>query len=281
MDKATPKALYFDSIVDMARYLDETPRIEGCNTWSTNHQSKRESPHSWEDAMAIARDGGWWPEGAEQIVQGTVDATALRENMQDPVIQNDVAGFMPDVPAYLAGVPDCMYRYDEGEMTTATMPTISIGVGTFSHGVDSQSVFNRGVAILSLIDAVEAVGYRVQLDFVGDNIGSGGLMKVRTVLKKPQDHWSPGVVAFATANASMLRRLLVGCIERDAVAEPRTHSGYGRGDDGFIEEYSLAFGYMTHNRGYETLEQALRTVEDMARDFGMDVDLLGAAREAA
>ncbi len=270
--------LEFDSLTALAAYLDSTPRVEGSGTWSTDSQSRRESPHTWEESMTIARDGGWWSEGAEQMVQGVADASALRENMPDPVITTDVAGFLPDVPAYLAGVPDCMYRYDDGDMSTAQLPTVSIGVGSVSYGVDSDSVMYRGVAILSLIDAIEAVGYRVQLDYVGDNTSGGPhtTKRMRVVLKRPQDHWSPGGVAFALTNASMLRRLVVACMERDSACNNRTRGGgYGRGDDGYIEDYSLAFPYMTSNRGYGTLREALRSVEKMAADFGIDCNLGG------
>lgn len=267
--------LHFDSITEMAAYLDGTQRQKGSGRFSIRDQSESECPISWEDAMALARDGGYWAEGAAQIVQGVADASALRENMPDPVISNDVAGFMPDVPTYLAGQPDSMYAMQAGDMATVQLPTVSIGIGTFSWAVDSHAVMNRGIAILSLIDAVEAIGYRCSLDYVGDNTGIGGLKKIRTVLKRPQDHWNAGQVAFAIAHAGMLRRLTVACLERDPDNIERTQGGYGRGDDGYIEEYSLAFPYMTSNKGYETLAEALRTVEAMAADFGMEVSLIG------
>ena len=269
--------LEFDSIREMARYLDGTARRKGAGNFSTRHQSQDECPMTWEDAMTTARDGGYWAEGAEKMVQGVADAAALRENAPDPVVSNDVAGFMPDVPTYLAGQPDSMFAYQAGDMTTSQMPTVSIAIGTFSWAVDSHAVLNRGIAILSLIDAVEAIGYRVQLDYVGDNTGTGGLKKIRCVLKRPQDHWNAGQVAFAVAHAAMLRRLTVACLERDPDNIERTHGGYGMGDNGYIEEYSLAFEYMTSNSGFETLPEALATVENMARDFGMEVSLTGAA----
>ena len=265
--------LEFKSMVEVAKYLDTTPRIDGCGEFSIRDQSARECPMDWEDAIQLARTGGYWAEGAAKMVQGVADAAALRENYAQPMLHNDVAGFMPDVPAYLAGVPDNMIAFAQGDMTTAQTPTITIGVGTFSYGVDSSAVMNRGIAILSLIDAVEAIGYRVQLDYVGDNTGSGGLKKIRVVLKEASQHWNAGSVAFAIAHAGMLRRLTVGLLERDPDDVSRTHGGYGRGDNGYIEEYSLAFEYMTDNAGYETLEDALRSVETMARDFGMDVNL--------
>ena len=272
--------LEFNSITEMAQYLESTERLPGAGEFSIRDQSARECSMTWDQTMDLARNGGYWIEGAEQMVDGMANATALRENHAQPMIQYDVAGFMPDVPAYLAGQPDCMMQYDEGDMTVAQMPTVTIGVGTFSHAVAASSAFNRGVAILSLIDAIEAVGYRVQLDFVGDNremFGSASVKRIRVVLKRAQDHWNPGNVAFATANAAMLRRLTVACLERDEDTVPRTQAGYGQGDDGYIEEYSLAFPYMVSNRGYETLPKALASVQSMAEDYGIECNLTGAS----
>lgn len=269
--------LNFNSLTELARYLDSTERLPGSDDWSTRSQSAHECSFTWDESINLARNGGYWAEGATKLVQGVTDAAALRENYTKPMISNDVAGFAPDVPAYLAGVPDCMMAYDDGDMTTAQMPTVSIGIGTFSHGVSADSVMNRGIAIMSLVDSIEAVGYRVQIDFVGDNTGKGGLKKLRVVLKRPQDSWNPGAVAFATAHAAMLRRLTVATIERDPDSVERTHCGYGRGDDGYIEEYSMAFGYMTSNAGYSDLPSALRSVERIAADFGMEVKLTGSA----
>ena len=271
--------LEFSSITDMARYLESTERLPGAGEFSIRSQSERECDMTWQEALDLARTGGYWADGAEKIVQGVADAAALRENYNQPMLVNDVAGFMPDVPAYLAGVPDSMVAYEEGDMTTAQMPTVTIGIGTFSYGVGAHAVLNRGIAVLSLIDSIEAIGYRVQLDYVGDNVAGGDdtLKRIRVVLKRAEDHWNPGSVAFATANASMLRRLTVACLERDPDSVERTQGGYGRGDGGYRQEYSMAFGYMTSNAGYDTLPKALRRVENVARNFGIELELGGGA----
>lgn len=275
--KNGPEALEFDSLAAMARYLESHERLPGAGNFSIRENDSSHGGMSYDETIALAKAGGYWAEGAEKMVKGVADAAALRENHSQPMLTNAVAGFMPDVPAYLAGVPDCMVAYDEGDYSQVQKPVVTIGVGTFSYAVSPDAVMNRGIAILSLIDAIEAVGYRVQLDFVGDNIGDGGFKKVRVVLKRPQDHWNPGQVAFATAHACMLRRLTVGTLERDPATVGRTQGGYGRGDDGYVEEYSLAFPYMTRDRGYETLEKALASVEALAEDFGMEVKLGGRA----
>jgi hypothetical protein len=271
--------LEFDSIKAMGAYLAGTERLPEAGQFSIRTQSERECPMSWDEAMRLAADGGYWADGAERMVKGVADAAALRENYTQPMLTHDVAGFMPDVPAYLAGVPDNMLAYEAGDLTTATMPTVTIGVGTFSYGVDSHAVLNRGIAILSLIDAIESVGYRVQLDFCGDSTTGPlkSMKRIRCVLKRAQDQWNPGSVAFGTAHAGMLRRLTVACLERDPDTVERTQGSYGRGDNGYIEEYSIAFEYMTSNRGYDTLEDALASVEKLGQDFGLDVNLTGGA----
>jgi hypothetical protein len=275
--KVKPFDLEFDSVAAMARYLETTDKLPGSGDFSIREDKGKHGGMEWDEAMSLAKAGGYWAEGAEKMVQGVADAAALRENHAQPMLTNTVAGFMPDVPAYLAGVPDCMVAFEEGDISQIQRPVVTIGVGIFAWSVSPSAVINRGVAILSLIDAIESVGYRVQLDYVGDNTGDGGFKKIRVVLKRAGDHWNPGQVAFATAHAAMLRRLTVACLERDPATVPRTKEGYGHGDDGYIEEYSLAFPYMTTDRGYDSLEDALESVERIAADFGMEVKLRGQA----
>ncbi len=269
--------LEFTSLVAIAKYHADVERLPGAGEFSIREQDTDICPMNYDDAIALAADGGYWADGADRMVQGVADAAALRENYAQPMIHNDVAGFSPDVPAYLAGIPDCMLAYEPGDMTTAATPTVTIGVGTCSYNVNTQSIENRGIAILSLIDALESIGYRVQLDYVGDNIAGeeGTLKRIRVILKKAGDHWNPGSVAFALCHPAMLRRLIVGLIERDPASVERTQCGYGKGDDGYINDYSLAFPFMTSNSGFRTLPDALATVGAMATDYGMDVNITG------
>jgi len=269
--------LEFTSLVAVAKYHADVERVPGAGEFSLREQDADICPMVYADALALAADGGYWADGAERMVQGVADAAALRENYAQPMIHNDVAGFAPDVPAYLAGIPDCMMSYEPGDMTTAATPTVTIGVGTCSYGVSTQSIENRGIAILSLIDSLESIGYRVQLDYVGDNIDGpkSSLKRIRVILKRAGDHWNPGSVAFALCHPAMLRRLTVGLLERDVDSVARTTCGYGIGDDGYINDYSLAFPFMTSNAGFASLADALETVGAMATDYGMEVNLSG------
>jgi len=268
--------LHFDSLAELARWIDAHDRQPDAGSVSeVEGRGDDWCPMSYDETMALCRAGGHWPEGAEKMVAGVADAAALRENASQPMIENSVAGFMPDVPGYLAGVPDSMYAYNEGDMTVAQLPTVTIGIGTYSANTTSNAAMNRGIAVLSLIDAIEAVGYRVQLDYVFDCTGEdgGGTQKVRVTLKRSQDQWNPGSVAYAVANPGMLRRQGFALLERDPATVGRTQGGYGRGDDGYVEDYGLAFTYMRGDYGYETLEAALASVESKAADFGIEVQL--------
>jgi len=113
-----------------------------------------------------------------------------------------VAGQFPCVPAYLAGVPDCMYRRDSRKTDSAPLRVFaSIGV---SGGITAADAERRGAAVLALCMKLEAVR-PVELYLYSDMGGSGyACTPIVRVQTQPLDLAS---ASYAMANIATLRRI--------------------------------------------------------------------------
>ena len=266
--------LTFDSLSDLAQWLDVTPRLSGAGHSSTNTHAS----YSWDlgvsydETMKIAAKGGYWMEGAAMVRNGVARAAEMSKQSQAPAIENSVAGFLPDVPAYLAGVPDNMMAMAETGIV-AVSPIISIGVPNASGGVGGESIMNRGIAIVTLVDALESQGYRVE---VHTALGCKGfndqtLCDATVIIKQANEPWNPNSMAFGMGHPALIRRLGFAVRERCEGSVNCTRRGYGIGaliDNG---RFTVPVPYLEHNMG---LTDALKHVERQAQAAGLDVTLL-------
>jgi len=210
----------FDSVRELGQWLRDTPRankagdtsIDPCNPeWYGNV--------SWDEALNdYALCGGLWCEGSAKMARMQVETDAIATPGPAPALDLSVTGFMVDVDEYLAGNPECFYS-DEEEQETHSAPVIRIAVSTSrNHNVTAENSLMYGAAILSLIDAIEEAGTRVELHAVCDNRVPRGSridqVYVATCIKQAHDHWSPDSVAFSMAHPAFHRRLCFGAMER-------------------------------------------------------------------
>lgn len=224
----------FDSISAMARFIDSNPRHPECRAGSSSES--RAPRDGWdnnvgfEGALSMAAAGGRWPEGAKNLLETHVEMTALKNEGRVNAEDYDVTGHTLDIGSYLAGLPDCFIN--DGDEDENIRPIIRIGVQIGRSAlVGSTSVLRRGSAILSVIDDLEAQGFRVELTALWANqdpIG-GDMGDVRVVVKEAQDIWSADSVAFAICHASFNRRLTWRVIETQENMSGLTNGGYGRG----------------------------------------------------
>jgi hypothetical protein len=279
MATVTGNQVVFDSLADCARWLESTPPADGAGAQS--HDTGHRPSQSWDlglgyaGAIEYASGGKVWADGLAMIRKGTANATAQREVAQAAVLGNDIAGFMPDVPAYLAGQPDCMIAYGIEE-TKAPKPVISIALAGFSFGMEAQDMVNRGVAVLSLVDALESDGQRCEVWFASSIVSNEGAhMHLR--VKAADQHWNPGAAAFALAHPGLFRRLWFATMERFEGVNGSTNGGYGTCrlvDQQDAAPYTLAYPYTTDADDWRTLDSALRRVQSDANALGLGVKLI-------
>jgi hypothetical protein len=74
-----------------------------------------------------------------------------------PILQASLVGFVPNVPAALAGHPESMFNRGFMESPTVNSPLTIYVETTVSAGVSQSELINRGVCILAFVLAMEQV----------------------------------------------------------------------------------------------------------------------------
>jgi len=232
----------------------------------------------WDGAVNIARAGGYWPAGRERMSK-VVAAAGRAAHMLPHGDDQGVVGHTLVVPDYVSGIPDCWIQAEENDPTAI----LTIGVSVIaSAGCHAEPMFNRGAAVLSLVDSLETQGIRCRLSAVycarwTDN-GAEHLTIEDITVKDIGDHWNIDKAAFMLAHPGFMRRILLGMVERGATAEARkiTNNAYGipcggthskqikdaMGYDIFIPELKSSDGR------YETIDGALQCVMAHYRSEG-------------
>lgn len=236
-------------------------RLSNDNTWQDD------TPHTLNEAIKIACDGGYWAEGGRQLQQITVDADSDKDYIRR-VIVKDVTGFMPNIPALLAGHPQAMFNQKPGPKRRRYL---KIGVGgSMSGSVPAQPFYNRGRAIMAVIDDLVTQGYGVELWTVCGAVTRGQLVALMSVRVKPADgQWSYDVAAFMLACSSISRRLFFRLLESNAKLMKLIGQGYGIPITTAPEGYDVWFPSLTsrEDNNYGTPKKALHTVADKVQDY--------------
>lgn len=185
---------------------------------------------TFEDALAMARHG--WTHG-ERIISDLSDRLEERVHRALPWYGMELAesGGEVDVAALLDGQRENMWDWREGG---GRKPVVRINVNAAVHyRITTQEVQVMGAAIVALIDALERMGRRVELElfwpsttYKGD--GPYVIASARVRVKEADDPLHIANLAFALAHASMYRRILFSWMER--YSEPgRYRFGVGKG----------------------------------------------------
>lgn len=190
------------------------------------------------EAMDLARKG--WPEGlakvkamAEQIWR------VVGQEVKKLEFNYEVAGDDVDVGRFLTGEPENMMEYIE-EPSVGRGKIVHIYVNTVaSCGISQETMYNRGAAVLALVDALEKLGFSccVQtIDAISERwSGDKNILRYNVTLREAGEALDMDRLAFALAHASWLRRLIFSAMEQES-PELRRMFGIGMGAYGNPEE---------------------------------------------
>lgn len=185
---------------------------------------------SFEEALAMARHG--WTEG-ERIIADLSDRLEERVHRALPWYGMELAesGGEVDVAALLDGQRENMWDWREGG---GRKPVVRINVNAAVHNrITTQEVQVMGAAIVALIDALERMGRRVELELFWPTTAykDGAepmIASARVRIKEADDPMHVANLAFALAHASMYRRILFSWMERYS-KKGRERFGVGSG----------------------------------------------------
>src|SRR4029077_8682402 len=142
----SPEA-YGDWIIDQWEQNPDIDRSGDYNSWAGKQIKVAADILTKGSTEHLAR--------AEQIIS-QLEIDDILTNAK-PVLQSSVVGFIPNVPAVIAGRPDCMYNRGWIEEPNAVAPLSVYVETTVSAGVSDREIINRGIAVLAFVLAMESV----------------------------------------------------------------------------------------------------------------------------
>ena len=160
-----------------------------------------------------------WAEGTQKLLS-SVDAIANQIGDIAETISNhmlyDVAGELPDVGAYCAGVAEHMISWP---MDHASKPVVKLAIGVSKpFFVSAEQSANWGAAVIALVDALELAGRDVELTlYAAARCTAGksksGARRLQYVTIKPAgEHIDRDRLAYVLVSADMLRRTILSAL---------------------------------------------------------------------
>jgi hypothetical protein len=164
------------------------------------------------EAVEIARSG--WPEGWQRMkaLRDSIFAKMASQVQKDRV-QFRIAGGAVNVARFLSGRPDCFAaRVRSNQLKDQhSRKVLRMVVNVGARGrVSADTFFARGAAAVTLIEALERAGYRMQVDMISLAIGdSEGRRKVRLScrIKEAGEVVQLDKLAFCLAHPALHRKL--------------------------------------------------------------------------
>jgi len=187
----------------------------------------------------------------------------------------DHGGAFVDVGRFCEGVPECMIDFQEKETIGSNVITISVNIGALVS-VKKKTITRRGVAIVSLVDALESSGKRVEIEMVSraKNKFSPEIAVVTVKLKKPDEPLDIERVLFALAHPSTLRRLVFSVREK---FDDFIRKGYGASQDYESDaDIALSKALTSNPDCFSSDSKAAQWVKDQLILQGIELEPAGA-----
>tara|TARA_R110000765_G_scaffold81972_1_gene160098 strand:- start:1326 stop:2135 length:810 start_codon:yes stop_codon:yes gene_type:complete len=247
---------------DALRAIADEPSVTGFNASTSNRRS--DTPHSLDEAIETARNGGAWAAGARQLQSVNVEVDSDQDYNRRAIVQ-DVTGFMPNVPALLANHPVAMYNQRPAPKVKRY---IKIGVAVaMADAVPAKILYNRGRAILAVVDDMVMQGYGVEIWSVTASRGGKVRASCNVKLKPADGQWSVDTAAFMLACSSIVRRLYMKLVESSEEVMDNIGGSYGRPETKDTGAHDIWFPALHTSEGYDTPEAALATVLKQVSDY--------------
>ncbi len=225
-DYITLYNVLFDDLTDLYYYLKSNPRVND-RIFEEQASLKKNSNFagdSLEKAIEYIIDGYEYGFdnfliASERMQHATIDTSDNRD------LRRGLYGGIPLAPLVAAEVPDCMLRYDRSRTGVVRNMYFSL---SYPHYTEREEIFNRGLATLYIMDALEKKGDII--NFVAKEVAECGyeIVNIEVVLKKPSDMMLDiKKCYFPLVGREFLRRLLFR-VKESLPFEEEWSDGYGR-----------------------------------------------------
>jgi len=217
----------YQSMNEFYTYLCNTPFNEAFR-WSS-HSSVESSERfsgtkSFDEAVDLMKNG--WQDMSQKLTQTLKAKQTQMQTAQRRKMVNDVAGFQPIVPLYLAGAPNNMVSQ---KMVPVKQKVINITKSvSYACYVDKEEIIEESIKALQIVKKIEAMGYRVNLNIAIGTLEPDREIYAKVRIKSANEKLNISKTAFPLVHPSMLRRLYFRFVEVYPEVTKSFVSGYGR-----------------------------------------------------
>lgn len=266
------KAVRVYTSVEHALRVATTQRV-----WSSQ-SSQKESSNSWygcsfSEAVELAKRG--WRDGAVKVRQAFTKLPAPTLSAGQ-AWRYDYYGEQIDMARFSSGEDACFRTRNGNNRGRAKLVRILVPMA-YPCSTASESVVNRGSAIISVVDALEMTRRTVEVvaSFSSTSCSdreptSGFHMNHCVVVKQAGQPFDIPRMAFFLAHTASLRRIGFALMETVKSAEASHAGSYGYGCDIHPDEQShtsIALPEL-HGGDWKTPEKARATLADIIRKQG-------------
>ena len=223
----------FDSVWELTEFLSSAEGEQISSQWADRATSDAPGRDEWTasrdyaHALELAREG--WPEGREQMTDAVETLTPyVQAAIRAPSETLSVAGYAPNIPAYVSGSPACMFSMD-GDDTAGRAPIVRflVNIGA-SHFIDASALFNQGAALCAAVDYLEACGQSCEVRLVCRQESDKCTFDTYVTIKRAGEPIEHDRMDFFLGNASVLRRFIFRLNELDGKSFNGLQHGRGR-----------------------------------------------------
>lgn len=160
----------------------------------------------FDDAVKLGRDG--WPEGSAKIAKlANVLTDKISSMIETQAIRYDVTGNDFDVAMMLESVPEYWTTLETVEGSNNRVVKLLVNIGA-RVDVSSAQITRKGVAIATLVQALEIAEIRTEIEFISHAISGLHSVTVTCKIKNADQPIDIDRLAFSLAHPSTLRRLI-------------------------------------------------------------------------
>lgn len=171
------------------------------------------------EATELAEVG--WPEGlAKAEAMRAQLCGVIGSRSERPRLSRSVAGFAPCVPAALAGDPESMFSTRKIMVSSFGKVVTIVYNNCVSAGISADVLMLRGAICLALVDALEACGFRceIQIGCGFSSLGETPRREIYLTLKEPDSVINSDTLAYWLVHPAAFRRIVIA-ITRNVWAE--------------------------------------------------------------
>lgn len=234
----------------------------------------------WQGTLDMARQG--WPAGRRAVAAAL--ATIPGDFHIAPPQLSDIAGGVLDAAAHVAGAPDCFDIDDDEAAGRARVVRLLVPLSA-SASVPAKHLLNRGAAIASIIDALEAARISCEVEAMSchESRSSHDQVCIRHTVKRAGDPLNLDALATSICHPATFRRLHFAALESIGDLVPGFMQGFkpadicgGYGSPGSYKAMDLeepgTYLVPAYNEGnHDTAEHSRQSVAEGMQKLGFNV----------